>query len=133
MKWPFSAWGADLVLAGHDHLYERLLPPGETAYYTVNGMGGASLRVRKLRQLDLLSPTGPGRPHFLSAASGLVRSGRELYVVGDDELQLGCFSATGSKPGTLLRLFKGNLPLRPKARKKRKAREAAVRLHEPHG
>ncbi len=84
-------------------------------------MRGASLRVRTARALDLKLPTGPGRPAFLSAASGLVRSGGELYVVADDELQLGCFTATGSMPGTLLRLFKGNLPMRPKARKKRKA------------
>jgi hypothetical protein len=84
-------------------------------------VGGASLRVRTARKLDLQLPTGPGRPNFLSAASGLVRSGGELYVVADDELQLACFNATGHQPGKLLRLFKGNLPLRPKARKKRKA------------
>src|SRR5438105_3897204 len=23
MRWPFKGWGADVVLAGHDHLYER--------------------------------------------------------------------------------------------------------------
>jgi hypothetical protein len=84
-------------------------------------VGGASLRVLDSRELHLASPTGHGRPAFLSAASGLVSSGGELYVVADDELQLGCFSATGEKPGTLLRLFKGTLPARPKARKLRKA------------
>ena len=25
MQWPFGAWGAHLVLAGHDHLYERFV------------------------------------------------------------------------------------------------------------
>jgi glucose/arabinose dehydrogenase len=25
MQWPFANWGADAVLTGHDHLYERLL------------------------------------------------------------------------------------------------------------
>lgn len=84
-------------------------------------MRGASLRVQSSRALDLKVPTGPGRPCFLSAASGLVRSGGNLYVVADDELQLGCFSAVADLPGTLLRLFKGTLPMRPKARKKRKA------------
>ena len=24
LQWPFKAWGADLVIAGHDHVYERL-------------------------------------------------------------------------------------------------------------
>lgn len=35
---PFGAWGADLVLAGHDHTYERVELDGVT--YVVNGLGG---------------------------------------------------------------------------------------------
>jgi hypothetical protein len=41
MQWPFAAWGADALLAGHDHLYERLLVDG--IQYFTNGAGGASL------------------------------------------------------------------------------------------
>jgi hypothetical protein len=41
MQWPYAAWGADLVLAGHDHCYERLQLDGIT--YVVSGLGGASL------------------------------------------------------------------------------------------
>ena len=41
MQWPYRAWGADLVLSGHDHLYERLLVGGLP--YVVNGVGGDSL------------------------------------------------------------------------------------------
>jgi tartrate-resistant acid phosphatase type 5 len=41
MRWPFSAWGADAVLNGHDHTYERLEVDGIP--YFVNGAGGASL------------------------------------------------------------------------------------------
>jgi hypothetical protein len=41
LRWPYAAWGADLVLAGHDHTYERLQVDGIT--YIVNGLGGASL------------------------------------------------------------------------------------------
>ena len=37
-QWPYGEWGADAVLAGHDHTYERLLINGVT--YFVNGMGG---------------------------------------------------------------------------------------------
>ena len=40
MRWPFKEWGADLVLAGHDHTYERLSIDGLT--YIVDGLGGAS-------------------------------------------------------------------------------------------
>lgn len=40
MRWPFAAWGADAVLAGHDHTYERLLVDGIP--YFVNGLGGGA-------------------------------------------------------------------------------------------
>ncbi len=41
MQWPFAAWGADALLAGHDHLYERLLV-NDIPYFT-NGAGGGGL------------------------------------------------------------------------------------------
>jgi tartrate-resistant acid phosphatase type 5 len=41
MQWPFEAWGADLVLSGHDHDYERIMLGGFP--YIVNGLGGRSL------------------------------------------------------------------------------------------
>lgn len=40
MKWPFHEWGADAVLAGHDHIYERIHTNGIP--YFVNGLGGDS-------------------------------------------------------------------------------------------
>jgi tartrate-resistant acid phosphatase type 5 len=40
MQWPYQAWGADAVLAGHDHTYERL-QIDEIPYF-VNGLGGMS-------------------------------------------------------------------------------------------
>ncbi|MBM3881678.1 MAG: PEP-CTERM sorting domain-containing protein [Verrucomicrobia bacterium] len=41
LQWPFKEWGATAVLAGHDHLYERLQVDGLT--YFVNGSGGHGL------------------------------------------------------------------------------------------
>lgn len=41
MQWPFQAWGADVVLSGHDHTYERI-DAGNFPYF-VNGAGGSSL------------------------------------------------------------------------------------------
>lgn len=38
LQWPYREWGADLVLAGHDHGYERLEVAGLT--YVVCGLGG---------------------------------------------------------------------------------------------
>jgi tartrate-resistant acid phosphatase type 5 len=37
-RWPYKEWGADVVLAGHDHTYERLEEDGLT--YIVDGIGG---------------------------------------------------------------------------------------------
>ena len=42
LQWPFREWGASVVLAGHDHHYERLLVEGLP--YFVNGLGGRSVR-----------------------------------------------------------------------------------------
>ena len=41
MQWPFREWGATIVLAGHDHTYERLYKDGFT--YVVNGLGGKNI------------------------------------------------------------------------------------------
>ncbi|MBK6793379.1 MAG: metallophosphoesterase [Anaerolineales bacterium] len=41
MRWPFKEWGADAVLTGHDHIYERLSVDGIP--YFVNGIGGSEL------------------------------------------------------------------------------------------
>lgn len=42
LQWPFAAWGGDVVLAGHDHVYERIEQYGIP--YFVNGLGGRPLR-----------------------------------------------------------------------------------------
>lgn len=39
MNWPFAQWGADAVISGHSHTYERLTRDG--IVYFVNGLGGA--------------------------------------------------------------------------------------------
>lgn len=41
MQWPFKQWGASVVLAGHDHTYERIFRDSMT--YIVNGLGGRSI------------------------------------------------------------------------------------------
>ncbi len=41
MQWPFKEWGATVVMAGHDHTYERLVV--DSLLYFVNGLGGRSI------------------------------------------------------------------------------------------
>lgn len=42
MRWPFAEWGATAVIAGHDHVYERLVIDGFP--YFINGLGGSPNR-----------------------------------------------------------------------------------------
>ena len=39
MQWPFADWGADVVVSGHAHTYERIMRDG--IVYFVNGLGGS--------------------------------------------------------------------------------------------
>jgi hypothetical protein len=41
MQWPFAQWGADVVLAGHDHVYEHVVQGG--VQYVTTGLGGKSI------------------------------------------------------------------------------------------
>ncbi|TDP72275.1 DUF6929 family protein [Roseateles toxinivorans] len=93
------------------------------------------LNVQVLR--TLLVETESGRVH-LSAASGLIQIGHRLYVIADDENMLGVFSLEGDQEGTLVRLFGGELPSAPKARKAAKPDLEALALLPafsgyPHG
>ena len=46
MRWPFAEWGATAYLAGHDHLYERLVIEGFP--YFINGLGGGNIYFFKI-------------------------------------------------------------------------------------
>jgi predicted phosphodiesterase len=41
LRWPFKEWGADIVIHGHIHAYERIQKGG--MIYLTNGAGGRSL------------------------------------------------------------------------------------------
>lgn len=86
---------------------------------------------QRIRALDLVAAESPGRSAHLSAASGLVRAGKFLYVVADDELHLGVFDAAGAAAGSLLRLFDGELPESGSKRKKKKPDLEALTLLPP--
>jgi hypothetical protein len=40
LQWPYKEWGADAVISGNDHIYERLLI--DDLPYFVNGLGGTT-------------------------------------------------------------------------------------------
>lgn len=72
------------------------------------------LEVQVARTLSVGTDAALGH---VSAASGLVQVGRRLFVVADDEHTLAVFDLAGEHPGQLHRLFDGELPHKPKARK----------------
>ena len=89
------------------------------------------LHLRKLRDLEVEEPSGPGRPAHLSAASGVVRRGEFVYVIGDDELHLGVFRLSSSEPGRLRRVLEGDLPGDDGERSDRKPDLEALTLLPP--
>jgi len=88
------------------------------------------ITLKKIRDLDVSSGAGTAMT-YLSAASGLLRAGNFLYVVADDELHLGIFRTTDNDPGTLVRLFDGELPASKRERKKQKPDLEALTLLPP--
>ena len=47
LQWPYRQWGASVVLAGHDHDYERLMR--DSLLYVVNGLGGRSIYANNVK------------------------------------------------------------------------------------
>jgi hypothetical protein len=86
-----------------------------------------------LRELHVPAAAHPrGQPH-LSAASGLVRAGRWLYVVADDEHHIAAVDTEApSAPVELLRLLEGDLPAGKQERKRRKPDLECLALLPPH-
>jgi hypothetical protein len=78
------------------------------------------LELNRLRDLDLREPPDPGMPAHVASASGVVRRGDFVYVIGDDLLQVAVFSVAGARAGTLTQAFPGDLPDDQKRRKQEK-------------
>ena len=67
------------------------------------------LELNELRDLSLEAPSAPGREARISSASGVVRRGDYVYVIGDDELHIGVFRLSSHQPGRLRRVLRGEL------------------------
>ena len=69
----FRQFGADVALAGHEHVYERLVPQGGILYFT-SGAGGA-LRVGDVHRSYLTAAAFDTDTHFIL----MEISGNDLY------------------------------------------------------
>jgi tartrate-resistant acid phosphatase type 5 len=95
LQWPYEAWGAHAVLAGHDHTYERILRNDNAdtiiVPYFVNGLGGKS---------KYGFPTGgfvAGSQVHYNADYGAM-----LVEATDFLVTFQFYSATGGPEGTLI-------------------------------
>jgi hypothetical protein len=112
--------------------------PGQTEDRVATPEGLPPLELRRLRDLDLHDSPDDGVPAHVASASGVVRRGNFVYVIGDDLLQVAIFEIAGDEPGRLLRVLPGDLPADGELRAKRKPDlEALTALPpvegEPHG
>src|ERR687897_410289 len=78
--------------------------------HVVTPEGLPPLELRELRGLDLREPPDDGMPAHVASASGVVRRGEFVYVIGDDLLQIGAFELSGGEPGVLVQVLPGDLP-----------------------
>ena len=67
------------------------------------------LELRRLRDLDLCEPPAEGMVAHVASASGVVRRGDFVYVIGDDMLQLAVYEIAANEPGRLLPVLSGDL------------------------
>ena len=88
------------------------------------------LELRELRCLDLDEPGAGGHPH-VSSASGVVRRGDFVYVIGDELVSLAVFRLSRPEPGTLRRVLPGEMPSDADERKKVKPDLEALTVLPP--
>jgi tartrate-resistant acid phosphatase type 5 len=82
MRWPFAAWGADVILSGHNHSYERVMREG-IVYFT-NGLGGVT-------RYDFGSPTPGSEVRYMSDW------GAQKVTVTDTELIFEFYNVKGQR------------------------------------
>lgn len=88
LQWPFMSWGADAVLNGHEHQYERIMK-GSFPYLVV-GTGGRSLS-------GFAATLEPGSTVRYSANNGAL-----LVDAWTDSVVFQFYSISGGAGGTLI-------------------------------
>lgn len=102
MQWPFGAWGADAIMSGHDHIYERLSV--DNIPYFVNGLGGANRfgfsHVDPHSQFRFVDPAHPdlGAPDWGAQFVTATRDSMTFDFVDSDGAKVDSFSVTPRSP-----------------------------------
>lgn len=96
------------------------------------------IEIRTVRELTLDEPSGAANSPHISAASSLVRIGETLFVIPDDELDIGIFPDDAKEHGHMVRILDGRLSSDIDVRKKQKPDLESAMLvppfeNHPHG
>ena len=82
MRWPFEQWGVNAVLAGHHHVYERIVQKSSPNFpYFVNGVGGIHLAQCKPANVKKNFP-----PKKFEAVNIVGNYGAMLVEASDNEI-----------------------------------------------
>jgi tartrate-resistant acid phosphatase type 5 len=74
MRWPFQTWGANAVLSGHKHVYERgWLSSAKNFPYFVNGVGGTKLSECSAKDIKQNSRSAKFEEIIISGYYGAMR------------------------------------------------------------
>ena len=93
MQWDFPGWGADAVITGHSHNYERLKDENNADFpYIVNGSGGAVLRGFESNYTGLPSGITSVKRHGTAAGS---EHGALKGTVSGDTLKFEFYDTAG--------------------------------------
>ncbi len=92
MQWPFSQWGADIVISGHDHDYERIHHDG--IEYFINGTGGAPLTLcsSALAEGSRFCWSGSGAQRITATTNSLEIEFITIDGIVRDQVQVGRFT-----------------------------------------
>ena len=94
--------------------------PGHTGDRVAKPESLPPLELRRLRDLDLRDRPDDGVPAHVASASGVVRRGDFVYVIGDDLVQVAIFEISAGEPGRALKVLPGDLPADRELRAERK-------------
>ena len=89
--------------------------------------------VSKVRELTLDVSQRQSRSPHISAASSLERHKHHLFVIADDEMELGVFPLESPEHGHAIRILEGRLPRDDEDRKKEKPDLESLVLLPPFG
>ncbi len=95
MQWPFPTWGADAVLSGHDHTYERVV--FNSFPYFVNGLGGCS-------RYDFAIPVPGSEVRYNASYGAMLVTASQVTItyqfVATDGTIIDTYSQSGGCPPT---------------------------------